>query len=85
MVEGFKIGAVGVGVCKASESRCIGNEDSLEKCKGDRGVEETHWYAICFNNDELMEINSYLCKLDREDKWLRLKPKYLMHQTQYIK
>ena len=59
MVEGFVIGVVGVGVCKWSEAECTGNEDSLEKCKGDRGVEETRWDAICFiqwwiNGDKLI-------------------------------
>ena len=42
MVEGFRIGGVGVGVCKGSETECTGNEGSLAKCKGDRGDEETH-------------------------------------------
>ena len=41
MVEGFDIGAVGVGVCKGSEAKCSGNEYSLEKCKGDKGDEKT--------------------------------------------
>ena len=58
MVEGFRIGAVWVGVWKALESRCIGNEDSLEKCKGDKGDEKTRWDAVCFINDGLMDINS---------------------------
>ena len=58
MVEGFGIGAIGVGVCKWLKAKCIGNEDSLEKFKGDRGAKETCWDAICFINDGLMEINS---------------------------
>ena len=41
MVEGFRIRVVGVSVCKGSEAECTSNEDSLEKCKGDKGVEET--------------------------------------------
>ena len=41
MVEGQWIGVVGVGVCKGLKVECTCNEDSLEKCKGDRGDEET--------------------------------------------
>ena len=41
MVEGFDTRNVQVGVCKGSEAECIGNDDSLEKCKGDRGADET--------------------------------------------
>ena len=42
MVEGFKIGVVGVVVCKWSEAESSGSEDSLEECNRDRGAKETH-------------------------------------------
>ena len=85
MVEGFNIGVVGVVVWKGSKAECTSNEYSFTKCKEDRGDEDTHWDEVCFINDELMDFNSELCKLDIENKWLMLNPKYLMHQTQYIK
>ena len=56
MVEGFIIGVLGLGVCKWSEAGCLGSEDSLSECNGDRGDEETRWdvqpvYDWWVNND----------------------------------
>ena len=54
MVEWFGTRIVQVGICKWSEEECIGNEDSLEKFKGDRGDEDTRWDAISFIDDGLI-------------------------------
>ena len=54
MVEGLCTRIVQVGVCKGSEAKFMGNEDSLEKFKGDRGAEDTRWDAISFIDDGLI-------------------------------
>ena len=59
MVEGFRIGVVGVGVRKWSEAECSCSEDSFAECNRGRGAEEIRRdvhpvYEWWVNNDRFM-------------------------------